>query len=69
MLNFCGSSHPIFCPSSAFERGELKKRDKKSTHFDGSDENIELFHRTVISANGAVAAPDHLETMVIPAVN
>ena len=34
-------------------RGELrsKKHGKKSMHFDGSDENIELLLRTVISAN------------------
>ena len=44
------------------ERGELRSKggSKKSFHFNGSDENIELLLRTVISANqlsvyGAVA--------------
>ena len=38
---------------SAFETGELRSKGhgKKSIHFNGSDENIELFLRTVISAN------------------
>ena len=62
MANFSGSGHPIFRASSACERGELKRKrgGRKSTHSNGSDENIELLHRTVISANqlsvhGAVA--------------
>ena len=62
MMKFSDSSHPIFRASSAFERGELrcKGHGKKSMHFNGSDENIELPLRTVISANqlsvyGAVA--------------
>ena len=62
MANFSGSSHPIFRASSAFERGELRSKEegKKSMHFNGSHENIELLLRTVISANqlsvyGAVA--------------
>ena len=61
-MNFSRSGHPIFRASSAFERGELKSKghDKKSIHFNGSDENIELLLRTVISANqlsvyGAIA--------------
>ena len=37
---------PIFLASSALERG-----DKKSVHFNGIDENIELLLRAVISAN------------------
>ena len=56
------SGHPIFRASSALERGELRSKEhgKKSIHFNGSDENIELLLRTVISANqlsiyGAVA--------------
>ena len=60
---FAGSGHPIFRASSAFfERGELRSKGggKKSIHFNGRNENIELFLRTVISANqlgvfGAVA--------------
>ena len=53
MTNFSGSGHPIFRASSALEGGELrsKGRGKKSIHFNGSDENIELLLRTVISAN------------------
>ena len=51
--NFSDSGHPIFRVSGAFERGELKSKGggKKSTHFNGSDENVELLLRTVISAN------------------
>ena len=54
MMNFSRSGHPIFRASSAFERGELKSKGG------GSDENVELLLRTVISANqlsvyGAVA--------------
>ena len=48
MSNFSDSGHPIFRASSAFERGEFRS---KATHFNGSDENIELLLRTVISAN------------------
>ena len=78
-------------PPVPLERRELrsKEHDKKSIHFNGSDENIELLLWAVIAANqltvyGAVAylcnelsgdlrasgkpeAPDHLETMEIPA--
>ena len=68
---------------------EAKEGEKKSIHFNGSDENIELLLRTVTSANqlsvygaiadlcnelsedlrdsGKPAAPDHLETMEVPA--
>ena len=62
MRNFSDSGHPIFRASSAFERGGLrsKEKGKKSIHFTGSDEDIELLLRTVISANqlsiyGAIA--------------
>ena len=62
MTNFSESGHPTFRASSVFERGELrsKEHDKKSAHFIGSDKNIELLLRTVISANqlsvyGAIA--------------
>ena len=61
MMNFTESDHPIFRASS-FERGELRSRahGKKSIHFSGSHELIELILRTVISANqlsiyGAIA--------------
>ena len=62
MKNFSRSAHPIFRASSAFERGELRSKGgrRKSIHFNGSTENIELLLRTVISANqlsiyGAIA--------------
>ena len=62
MVNFSESGHTIFRASSAFERGELRSKGggMKAIHFNGSDENIELLLRTVISANqlsvyGAVA--------------
>ena len=62
MVNFSESSHPIVRSSSAFERGELRSKGhgKKSIHFNGSEENIELLLRTIISANqlnvyGAIA--------------
>ena len=53
MVNFSESGHPILRASSAFERGELRSKGhgKKSIHFNGSEENIELLLRTVISAN------------------
>ena len=53
MLNFSDSGHPIFRASSAFEIEELLSKGgrMKSIHFNGSDENIELLLRTVISAN------------------
>ena len=61
MVNFSESGHPIFCASSAFERGELRSKGhgKRSIHFNGSEENIEVL-RTIISANqlsvyGAIA--------------
>ena len=55
-MNFTDSGHPIFRASSAFERGESRSKGgrKKSIHFNGSDENIELLLRTVISANQSV---------------
>ena len=51
MLNLAESSHPIFRATSALERGELrsKAKGKKSIHFNGSEENIELILRTVVS--------------------
>ena len=53
MVNCSESDHPIFCASSAFERGELRSKGhgEKSIHFHGSEENIELLLRTIISAN------------------
>ena len=62
MANFSGSGHPRFRASGAFQRGELRSKEhgKKSIHFNGSDKNIELLLRTIISANqlsvyGAIA--------------
>ena len=62
MVNFSESGHPIFRASSAFGRGVLRSKEggKKAFHLNGSDENIELLLRTVISSNqlgvyGAVA--------------
>ena len=53
MVNCSESGHPIFCASSAFERGELQSKGhgKKSIHFNGSEENIEWLLRTIFSAN------------------
>ena len=54
MLNFAESGQPIFRATSALERGEnqeAKKKEKKSIHFDGSNETVELILRTVISVN------------------
>ena len=53
MANFSRSGHPIFRASSAIEWGELRSKwgRKKSRHFNGSNETIELLLRTVISAN------------------
>ena len=49
MTNFSDFGHPKFRASCAFERGEWRSEGhgKKSKHFDGSDENIELLLRTV----------------------
>ena len=62
MLNFAESGHLVFRATSALERGELrsKGKGKKSVHFNGSEETIELILRTVISVTqlsiyGAVA--------------
>ena len=62
MANFSGSGNPIFRSFSVFERGELRSNGggKKSIHFNGSHENIELLLHTVMSANqlsvyGAIA--------------
>ena len=53
MENFSRSGHPISRASSAFTRGELRSKgeEKKSIHFNGSNENIDLLLGTVISAN------------------
>ena len=60
--NFEGSGHPVFRGTSALERRHLRSKEsgKKSKHFNGSTQNIELLLQTVISVNqlsinGAVA--------------
>ena len=62
MLNFAESGHPILRATSALKRGELRSnaKGKRSIHFNGSEENIELILHTIISVNqlsiyGAVA--------------
>ena len=62
LLNFSESGHPIFRATSALERRELRSKvgGKKTIHFNGNEQNVELILRTVISANqlsiyGAVA--------------
>ena len=49
MLNLAESSHPIFRATGGEMRS--KEKGKKSIHFNGSEENIELILRTVISVN------------------
>ena len=54
MLKFAETIHPLFCTSSALERGRITKQrrgSKKTIHFNGSEQNVELILRTVISAN------------------
>ena len=53
MLEFAETTHPMFRASSAFERRELRSKEgsKKTIHFDGSEPNVELIPRTIISAN------------------
>ena len=62
LLNFAETKHPIFRGTSALERGDLRSKGggKKSIHFNGSTQNIELLLQVVISVNqlsiyGAVA--------------
>ena len=53
MLNFADSGHPVFRATSVLERGELRSngKGKKSIHFNGSNETVELILRTTISVN------------------
>ena len=62
MIEFSETAHPIFRASSALEREEVRSKEgsKMTIHFNGSEQNVELIPRTVISANqlsmyGAVA--------------
>ena len=55
ILNFAESGHPVFRATSALDRGELKSkgRGKKSIHFNGGEETIELILNQ-LSIYGAV---------------
>ena len=77
MLNFAESGHLVFRANSALERGELKSKGggKKTIHFNGSEETVELILRPVISVNkisicGTVADlcneldPDYAESQI-----
>ena len=62
LQNFKDSGHPIFRGTSALERGKLRSKvsGKKSIHFNGSTQNMELLLPMVVSVNqlrlyGAVA--------------
>ena len=73
MLEFAETIHPMsVLPVSLKEVNyEAKEGSKKTIHFNGSEQNVDLILRTVMSANqlsiyGAVADIDPLETMEIP---
>ena len=53
MLEFAETTRPMFRASSALERGELRSKggSKKTIHFNGSEQNVDLILRTVMSAN------------------
>ena len=53
MINFAESGHPTFQATCPLERGELKNKGggKKTIHYNGSEETVELILRTVISVN------------------
>ena len=62
LLNCAETDHPIFRGTNALERGEFRSKEsgKKSTHSNGSTQNIELLLQMVITVNqlsifGAVA--------------
>ena len=77
LMNFAETGHPIFQATSPLERGELKSKScgKKTTHYNGSEDNVELILRTIFSVNqlsiyGAVADvcneldPDYAESEI-----
>ena len=77
MINPAESGHPVFQATSLLGRGEFKSKGggKKSIHYNGSEETVELILRTVISVNqlsiyGAVADlcneldPDYAESEI-----
>ena len=53
MINFAESGHPKFQATSPLGRGELKSKGggKKTIHYNGSEETVDLILRTVISVN------------------
>ena len=53
MLDFDESIDPMFRASSPLETGELRSKEgsKKTIHFNGCEQNVELILRTIISAN------------------
>ena len=53
MLEFAETTRPMFRASSALEKGELRSKggSKKTIHFNGSEQNVELILRTAMSAN------------------
>ena len=57
MVNFAESGHPVFRATSALERWELKSKGKgkKSIHFNGSDETIDLILRTICFCQPALS--------------
>ena len=77
MINFAESEHPRFQATSPLEIGELKSKGggKKTIHYNGSEETVELILRTVMSVSqlsiyGAVADlcneldPDYAESKI-----
>ena len=52
-VNLAESGHPIFQATSPLGRGELKSKGggMKTIHNNGSEENVELILRTLISVN------------------
>ena len=53
IINFAESGHPMFRSTSHLERRELKSKGggRKTIHYNGSEENIELIFRTMSSGN------------------
>ena len=64
MINFAETGHPIFQATSPLGRGELKSKGggKKTIHYHGGEENVELTLRTIISANQQ--DPDYAESEI-----
>ena len=57
MLELTETIHPMFRASSVLERGELRSKggSKKTIHINGSEQNVELILRTIISAINSVS--------------